>query len=362
MKKFLLGLAVAALLLVVLPKPAYAAPDCSTKEIGASGVPDDFVSGRKSSFTISLSNLQPNTSYTIHLDGPIGGDYKETKNSNDSGSLSLTFNSSKHKYGFQRMPTEVGKGKRRLYIDQVGPAYCFIGDYHIRRVATLPDSCDLSVTPACIDRNTPGALISKNVILNNTAFNGTGLLLINKGVVPITGTTISIANGSFSYDLGVLTPNTYTIELKNFMTGALICSEVLTVKEACQSGDQSITGEGLTIRPQECTTNIVSKPGDYESDPIKAPGIKTALGCIPYELVPLIAWIFGLAVSVGGGIAFLIMGIGAFLFITSQGNPEQIQKAKEMMVSAGTGLLFIIFSVFLLRLIGVDILRIPGFT
>jgi hypothetical protein len=68
------------------------------------------------------------------------------------------------------------------------------------------------------------------------------------------------------------------------------------------------------------------------------------------------------AISLGGGIAFLIMGVGAFLFITSQGNPEQLQKGKEMIVSAGAGLLFIIFSIFLLRLIGVDILKIPGFT
>jgi len=120
-------------------------------------------------------------------------------------------------------------------------------------------------------------------------------------------------------------------------------------------------GDTIAVRAQECTTNIVAVPGDYESDPVMAPGIKTALGCIPYDPGPLVTWIFNLAIFVGGGIAFLIMGVGAFLFITSQGNPEQIQKGKEIMVSAGAGLLFMIFAIFLLRLIGVDILRIPGF-
>jgi len=55
------------------------------------------------------------------------------------------------------------------------------------------------------------------------------------------------------------------------------------------------------------------------------------------------------------------MAWGAFLYITSQGNPDQLQKAKETIVSAIGGLLFIIFAVFLLRLIGFDILKITGF-
>jgi hypothetical protein len=44
--------------------------------------------------------------------------------------------------------------------------------------------------------------------------------------------------------------------------------------------------------------------------------------------------------------------------MTSTGNPEAIQEAKERITSAIVGLLFIIFSLVILQVIGVDILQI----
>lgn len=52
---------------------------------------------------------------------------------------------------------------------------------------------------------------------------------------------------------------------------------------------------------------------------------------------------------------------GAITIILASGNPEKINEGKEIITSAITGLLFIILSIFLLRLIGVDILQLPGF-
>lgn len=65
--------------------------------------------------------------------------------------------------------------------------------------------------------------------------------------------------------------------------------------------------------------------------------------------------------GIAGGIAFFLIIIGGFQMMISAGNPEKLNEGKELVTSAIVGLLFIIFSVFLLKLIGLDILQIPGF-
>jgi len=51
---------------------------------------------------------------------------------------------------------------------------------------------------------------------------------------------------------------------------------------------------------------------------------------------------------------------GFILIATSSGDEKKIQAAKETITSAIIGLLVCIFSVFILRLITVNILQIPG--
>jgi len=97
-------------------------------------------------------------------------------------------------------------------------------------------------------------------------------------------------------------------------------------------------------------------PGSGKKD-----GIKTALGCIPVgEFTDFVAWLLRRLIAIAGGIAFLLVIFGGFKILTSAGNPKGIQAGNEMITSALIGLLFIIFSVFLLELIGVKILSIPG--
>jgi len=90
--------------------------------------------------------------------------------------------------------------------------------------------------------------------------------------------------------------------------------------------------------------------------------IPTAIGMVNVNSPSdFIVWVLRFALGIGGGIAFLLMLIGSFQIITSAGNPSKIQAGKELITSALTGLLMIIFSVFLLKLIGRDILNIPQF-
>ncbi|MGB9707173.1 MAG: hypothetical protein ACPL1D_00245 [Microgenomates group bacterium] len=65
--------------------------------------------------------------------------------------------------------------------------------------------------------------------------------------------------------------------------------------------------------------------------------------------------------SVVGGFAFITLVYGAFIIITSQNNPEKLDYGKRLIYGAIIGLIFSLSSVFIVRLIASDILKIPGF-
>ncbi len=90
-------------------------------------------------------------------------------------------------------------------------------------------------------------------------------------------------------------------------------------------------------------------------------GAWTAIGCIPTTPSGFIQKFMGLGVGIAGGIAFLLILFSGFQILTSVGNPEKLAAGRELMTAAISGLLLIILSLFLLRLIGFSILGIPGF-
>lgn len=93
----------------------------------------------------------------------------------------------------------------------------------------------------------------------------------------------------------------------------------------------------------------------------KCLAVDTAIGKINTDLVNFVKSIFGIILSLSGGIALLLIILSGYKLMFSQGNPEKAQEAKETLTAAIVGLLFIIFSLIILQVIGVDILRIPGF-
>lgn len=90
------------------------------------------------------------------------------------------------------------------------------------------------------------------------------------------------------------------------------------------------------------------------------PGIWTAVGCIPANPQDFVARLLQVAIGIAGGIAFLMIMYGGLTMMLSSGNPEKLNGGKEIITSAIAGLLLIIFSVVILKIIGVDILGIPG--
>ena len=90
-------------------------------------------------------------------------------------------------------------------------------------------------------------------------------------------------------------------------------------------------------------------------------GINTALGCIPVGSGnDLITAILRFATGIGGGIALALILYGVFIVTTSAGMPDKLKAGSEIITSAIIGLIFILLSIFLVNLIGINILGIPG--
>lgn len=87
----------------------------------------------------------------------------------------------------------------------------------------------------------------------------------------------------------------------------------------------------------------------------------TAIGPISTEPQAFVRSVFSIVLGLAGGIALLLLMFAGYRMMSSQGNAEQITASREQFTSAIIGLLFIIFSFVILQIIGVEILRIPGF-
>lgn len=92
-------------------------------------------------------------------------------------------------------------------------------------------------------------------------------------------------------------------------------------------------------------------------------GVWTSVGCVSGNLSDFIEkTLLGWGIGLAGGISMLCIMYAAFMMQSSQGNAESIKKAQQLLTSCIMGLMLAIFSVFILKLIGVDILKIPGFS
>jgi hypothetical protein len=85
------------------------------------------------------------------------------------------------------------------------------------------------------------------------------------------------------------------------------------------------------------------------------------LGKIPLNPLSFIKTIYTLVLSIAGVAAVLIIIRAGYKFMYSRGNKEIIADARSQLTSAIIGLAFIIFAYVILSIIGVDILKIPGF-
>lgn len=116
----------------------------------------------------------------------------------------------------------------------------------------------------------------------------------------------------------------------------------------------SPTNEPGKLQPPPCHGKIDQKKG--------CASIDTAFGTLSTDVNQAVNNIFRILLGFAGGVAILLIIAAGYEMMTSQGNPEKVKGARERLTAAIVGLVFILFSVAVLQIIGVDILQLPGFS
>ncbi len=142
----------------------------------------------------------------------------------------------------------------------------------------------------------------------------------------------------------------------NVFGQTLVCADA--------NGNSAVTGN---CKYQDIKANgpppppCADKGADKSIGPKGCQSVYTAFGPIYTSPSGIVTSIFRILLGISGGVAILIIIFSGYQILASSGNPDTIQAARERMTAAIVGLLFMIFSLVILQIIGVDILQIPQF-
>lgn len=196
-----------------------------------------------------------------------------------------------------------------------------------------------------------------------------------KGVISVSSIAEANQTGNINIVLvqmpGNVAPSgVFEIATLSFTTSGTqsgVQTDVTVVEESTQIVDNLNPPNELVFNTAYAAINSAVPGGGTSSQSDLAKGecpdmyIYTAIGCIPYgdrsaTAKFFISWGLGIA----SGIALVLIVIAGYMIISSQGDPKRLQAGKELLTAAIMGLMLLIFSTFILRVIGVDILQIPG--
>ncbi len=154
--------------------------------------------------------------------------------------------------------------------------------------------------------------------------------------------------------------------LTGMMVGVMLAARVVMAADGTPTG----TSGGADYNPcshlpesgrnacNECMYG--SKTGPSGSDK-EAQGFWTAIGCVPTNPLDATKSLLEFMLGIGGFLVVVQILIGSFKLLTSRGNTQVLQEARERITNSVIALLFIVFSVTIIEFIGVRILHLPGF-
>ena len=219
-----------------------------------------------------------------------------------------------------------------------------------------------AVVPACASGKTPSNSDPSSCICNPTRASGQQQCTAQcpSGTSQINSTQCASSPTGVPVNLIGTCPAGYSPS-RPFDLVSCSCIKDETPPQIIPPVPAPIPGDGTHISTPSAESKGVRCETERGSVQTDGSGIMTAIGCIPTEPQRLIQGLLRIGTFAGGGIAFLLMLLAAIQMITAEGNPNVIKTSQEKFYSAIIGLLFIIFSVLLLQVTGVDLLGLKGF-
>lgn len=195
--------------------------------------------------------------------------------------------------------------------------------------------------------------------------NGCAIVDINKGATPVNSTQILDSTGGSN--LRVVDPN-LLIQNSNYscnscipVGGAIaVQGEELLV---CDGAGATKTSELINGNVNDTLAYLAAEGDPANQEALKTcrerGGIYTALGCIDPTPTGIITGLIRIALGVTGGIALVQLILAGIAY--QSGEEEKIVAAREKVFATIGGLAVLVFSVLILRIIGVNVLDIlPG--
>ena len=244
----------------------------------------------------------------------------------------------------------------------------------------VPDKCVQGSTDP--NQLCPGKFTCENPVLDPTLCSKTG-----KGACTIyAGTCAPAKTITCSCDSEGQTGSGQN-GISCTVSTAFVGGAPTTVRGYCETSDQACTTGGSTL-VANLTGDITSDPNFFgktaaapnvtcgaqptipppPSPPCitwnngKCDSMQSAFGALSTAPESFVKTIFSILLSLSGGIALLLIMRAGYQMMVSQGKPEQLNAARDQLVAAIVGLVFLIFSFVLLQAIGFDLLKIPGFS
>jgi hypothetical protein len=222
---------------------------------------------------------------------------------------------------------------------------------------------------------------SQNIYLNNNSFLGTYIHNVGGRVrecprgpvyacpgtpdANLSGVSIAPIDASVTFSgIGAILPCALTGGVVNATPPAGAAPTNTPAGQPGEFMEALPTGPIQTIDSCGKDVKSNSQPTDYSEcvECIKKTNFKwTGFGCIPTKPADFTQSALNILTSLVGGISFVALLYGGGTILASKGSPEQIEAGKDIVLKALIGVIITIFSVFILRFLGVEILTLPGF-